>query len=184
MLSCVCSPRGVAWPEAALAAGATSRLPSAHGARSVPGAAPSPGCFISHQALPDHPNSSQRIPQQNKLLITKKPGKAKPWQTPQLKQAASAVVSFPISLTPVSRKYPGNLTWRARETAERKVPPEGGESSVIWLQLRTFYSNTREKSLQGPQLAWVIQPGCQHELMQNLCATSSLQEVCHPQMTS
>lgn len=110
LLSCVCSPGGVAWPEAALAAGATPRLPSAHGARSVPGAAPSPGCFISHQALPDHPNASQRIPQQNKLLITEKPGKAKPQQAPQqLKQTALAVVSFPFSQMPVSRKYPWNL---------------------------------------------------------------------------
>lgn len=98
----------MAWPEAALAAGATPRLPSARRAQSVPGAAPSQSCFISHQALPDHPNTSQRTPQQNKLLITKKSGKAKPQQTPhQLKQ--TAVISFPISLMPVHRKHPVNL---------------------------------------------------------------------------
>lgn len=76
--------------------------------QSIPGAAPSQSCFISYEALPDHPNTSQRIPQQNKLLITKKSGKAKPQQTPhQLKQ--TAVVSFPISLMPVHRKHPVNL---------------------------------------------------------------------------
>lgn len=106
--SSVCSPQGLAWPGAALAAGATPRLPSARRARSAPGAAPSQSCFISYEALPDHPNTSQRIPQQNKLLITKKSGKAKPQQTPhQLKQ--TAVVSFPISLMPVHRKHPVNL---------------------------------------------------------------------------
>lgn len=85
-----------------------SEVAAAHGARSLPGAAPSQSCFISHQALPDHPRTAPRIHQQNKLLITRKSGEARSQQTPhQLKQ--TAVVSFPISLTPVNRKYPVNL---------------------------------------------------------------------------
>lgn len=97
--------------------------------------------------------------------------RAKPQQTPpQLKQ--TAVVSFPISeqKTPRGLGAPGRLQRGKSLQKEERAQRSGFNSGHFIPTLER--NHCRDLSSLGLS----IRPGCQHKLMQNLCATSSLQE--------